>query len=83
MIYLITFALVLLAVWLAYRVGVADGRREVPAIVRNDYSVNIDIGVIKAAIERYGLIVLEPQTQKNQTKLRTEMINPSWYLSRE
>lgn len=64
MIYLLTFALVLLAVWLAYRVGVADGRREIPAIVRNDYCVNIDIGVIKAAIERYGLVVLEPQPPK-------------------
>lgn len=64
MIYLLTFALVLLAVWLAYRVGVADGRREIPAIVRNNYSVNIDIGVIKAVIERYGLVVLDPQPQK-------------------
>lgn len=64
MIYLLTFALVLLAVWLAYRVGVADGRREVPPIVRADYCVNIDIGVIKAAIERYGLVVLDPQPPK-------------------
>lgn len=70
MIYLLTFILALLAVWLAYRVGVADGRREVPPIVRNNYCVNIDIGVIKAVVERYGLIVLDPQTQKKPGEVK-------------
>ena len=70
MIYLLIFALVLLAVWFGYRVGVADGRREQPVIMRNDYNVNIDIGVIKAVIERYGWIVLEPQPEKTPGEVK-------------
>lgn len=70
MIYLLTLILALLAVWLGYRIGVADGRREQPVIMRNDYSVNIDIAVIKAVIERYGWIVLEPQPEKNPGEVK-------------
>ena len=70
MIYLLTLILALLAVWLGYRIGVADGRREQPVIMRNDYSVNIDIAVIKAVIERYGWIVLEPQPEKTPGEVK-------------
>lgn len=70
MIYILTFLLALLAVWLGYRIGVADGRREQPVVVRNDYNVNIDIAVVKAVIERYGWIVLEPQPDKTPGEVK-------------